>query len=1010
MREPDLVTLSNPASSPPLDPASSPPSVVVSSPQLSSHCSQPRGGNHGIVVPAAGCCSLPPSPWPVGPCRLALIWVEAAPQQLASRNCRTGSSAAATEQAHLRISGQIRIGMLGFMSSVAKVFSLPALALLPPSRFRLCPPVFSSGVHSRLSAAAPFLGPPPAMPILACVLPAVTILCQPVLDAFQACVGDQAQRFLTFLANWAGGLFARCWESPAEDVPESAAVVVGAEEILSEIRNHLRDESVGIIGIYGMGGVGKTTILQRIHNELLESGRRGSFDLVLWVTVSQSIRISDIQRQIGDRLGLSLSADSSAEEENARVLFKLLSKKRFLVLLDDLWEALDLHVKIRIPSPRRQKRNSKIVFTTRSSQVCWDMEADKSVPVVHRCGGLPLSLVTVGRAMANRVLRQEWEYAVEALDHYTEQLHGMEKVLGCLKFSFDYLKKDNMRSALLFCAMYPEDQDIWIEQIIKYWFGEGLLDDGDVAGGSSIDGTRNRGHFLISELQDACLLQPGMSNPLLHVRMHDAVRDMGRWLNSREYDKVDGFLVHDGVRAANSATGAVGREHVKRIWVRDIDLFKEETSDLAGILNSPSNQTALLLTGVRGLGPSILQGIAGFKTTLRVLDLSHSDVEELPGEVGLMVELRYLELASTRLRALPRELGNLINLRILGLRFLQELQIPREAIAGLSSLQFLDMFGCPYDWEAADSDGGGGGGRQLELGDLESGLRRLQELHIQLETGSALGRVLKSDRLCRCTRSLYLEKPNRRRHRQSEDPLYGEGGSSVLQGVIGKMGSSLRNLFLGDDVSHPWVGALRISLDRLPRLEILSLWSFKKLSEFVLVGTDISRRSGITGRTPPSSIPYPILDRLYMCDFNGLKVLKLVGGFPFLNEINLSRCSAMEELALDDGVEAGTGGEGTQEPGGGLLDRHFPMLRLISLFHLPALKSIGLRPLRLPELRSIALNQCPELRRIPLDAAGVPKLENILGEQKWWDAVDCVGSGGHNTKPVFENLFIEAFF
>ncbi|MQM18182.1 hypothetical protein Taro_051168 [Colocasia esculenta] len=864
----------------------------------------------------------------------------------------------------------------------------------------------------------------PTMPILACILPAVTILCQPVLDAFQGCVGDQAQRFFGFLTNWAGGLFARCWENPAEEVPESASEVVGAEDTLSVIRSHLNDDSVKIIGIYGMGGVGKTTILQRINNEFFESGRQGSFDRVIWVTVSQTVSIPNIQKQIAERLGLSLS-DSVTEGGNAGVLLKALSKERFLVLLDDIWRAIDLQGEIGIPKPQGRRRNSKIVFTTRSSQVCNGMDADKKVrvkpldkaasrelfcsklrtevirtnpgigllsqQVIDKCGGLPLALITVGRAMADREDIQDWEDAVKALDHRPERLEGMDdQVLRCLKFSYDYLKKDNMRSALLFCAMYEEDEEIRIPELVDYWVGEGLVDDENDGGEGSMNDARAAGQALINKLLDACLLEPGTWSS--RVKMHDAVRDMALWINRHEYNKVDGFLAWDSIIRRED------REHIKRIRLRYKDLEEDARFNPDVILSCSSNRT-LLLQGVRGLRPPILQGIASgsMKSTLRVLDLWDSDTRgELPAEVGLMAELRFLGLSSTRITSLPKELGNLVKLRQLELRYTNILeQIPQEAIAGLRSLQVLDMSYTVYDWEA-DPRGGEDGGRQLELGDLEAGLPRLEELSIQLGTPRALERFLNSVKLCSRTRELQVKM----RHRsQSEDPpLYGEGGS-LLRRVFSRMGRSLKKLELQGDYAHPWEGGLRISLDQLPLLEDLRLVSFRSewMPEVVLVGSNFN---------PRSSSNIVRLSRFDMRMCCGQKALKLVGAFPCLQEIHLYNCSTMEELALDEGVAAGIAEEGTQDDAG-LLDRHFPMLRKVNLISLPALKSIGRRPLRLPELRVILVNRCPELRRIPLDPAGVPMLETITAEREWWDTVVCAGSGGHDTKPDFEKRFLE---
>ncbi|KAK6263506.1 hypothetical protein SCA6_018940 [Theobroma cacao] len=96
---------------------------------------------------------------------------------------------------------------------------------------------------------------------------------------------------------------------------------------------------------------------------------------------ASEVRERNPSKQIGERIGLSseYSWENKDPGEKALDTSTVLEGKKYVLLLDDLWELLDLS-EIGIPLPT-QENGSKVVFTTRSLEVCKQMEAQKTIKV-----------------------------------------------------------------------------------------------------------------------------------------------------------------------------------------------------------------------------------------------------------------------------------------------------------------------------------------------------------------------------------------------------------------------------------------------------------------------------------------------------------------------------------------------------------------------------------------------------------------------------------------------------
>ncbi|KAL2531061.1 putative disease resistance protein [Forsythia ovata] len=319
----------------------------------------------------------------------------------------------------------------------------------------------------------------------------------------------------------------------------------------------LMDDNILSIGIYGMGGVGKTTVAMHAHDKLLNEPKFSGH--VYWITVSQEFSIHKLQSDIAQALKLDF-AHGSDEKKRAAQLFQTFQKRRsFVLILDDVWKQI-VAEKIGIP-PRRD--GCKLVITSRSKEVCHRMGCQRIIKVntlseqeawelflkklgrdelhpeveeickkmVKRCGGLPLALVTLAGSMRGVTDIHEWRDASEELKESCMGRADMEnEVLPILLYSYDRLRDPKLQRCFLYCSLYPEDFSIKREELIENFISEELMDRR-----LSWRAENDQGHAILNQLERACLLERAYSVyfDVYHVKMHDLIRDMALGITKR---------------------------------------------------------------------------------------------------------------------------------------------------------------------------------------------------------------------------------------------------------------------------------------------------------------------------------------------------------------------------------------------------------------------------------------------------------------------------------------------
>ncbi|XP_022738742.1 putative disease resistance protein At1g50180 [Durio zibethinus] len=671
--------------------------------------------------------------------------------------------------------------------------------------------------------------------------------------------------------------------------------IVGLDEDIAKLVTQLvqTEDQWHAISIVGMGGIGKTTLAKKVYNH---DDIQARFPTRAWVYVSQEFSTRDILQAIIKQVATTgRKLESLREEELEEVLYDHLRKKRYLVVLDDVW-SIEAWNSLSEAFPDRSN-GSRVMLTTRNRSIALKADA-RSIPhdlhflseengwllfckkafidsadahrspqleeigkeIVEKCAGLPLAILVMGGLLSRKRNVGEWKRVLSNMSSFFAQdPNGVSAILALSYNDLPYY----LKSCFLHLGQFPEDHPIPSHKLFRLWIAEGLIPE---------QGERMEdvAEDYLNELIERNMVQVAklsVSDRVKQCRLHDLLRDL-----SISKAKAESF--HEIQGSQNTHPSARCRRHAIYStfnWRQCKHTNPHLRTLLFFRVDHHKNQVKYYRNDPYKMEGSDLDYVGKNFKLLRILELEGIPCTTIPSVIGLLIHLKYLGLKETNLQELSSAIGSLRNLQTLDVAANLHLKTIPNVIWKLTKLRSLYMCGHKY-------------GGPMRIDTLQH-LQALSEINVEkwMQNNSA---NLTSLRKLGIRGNFSLQ------------------ANEIFNSIVALV--QLQSLYLRtEDADFPLFtqfSALQNLVKLHMRGTIRQLPSSQEfppnLSQLTLAHTHLKQASvGIL-----ENLPRLLILRLKARSYDGDKMAISVSGFPQLEFLEFHSLESLEELNLEEGA------------------------------------------------------------------------------------------------------------